>query len=72
MNKQRGYTDIPLPVAAGLIVAILVVLWILANLSCSWRWTDSGFDSRYGVMTGCMVQYKGRWIPEDRYRATDE
>jgi hypothetical protein len=75
MNKQRGYLDLdslPLSWCIGLFVAAAIGWWIFGNITCSSRWEHSGLHSRFGVMTGCMVQYKGRWIPEDRYRATDE
>lgn len=53
-------------------VAVIAGSIFYASLSCKSRWRDSGFLSRYEIVAGCMIQYKGRWMPEDRYRMVDE
>jgi hypothetical protein len=57
------------------VIAFIVVAaayWFFGSLGCSNRWEYSGLQSKYGITTGCMVSYKGAWIPEDRYRVIDE
>jgi len=46
--------------------------WFVSSIGCSNRWEYSGLQSKFGTTTGCMINYKGAWIPEDRYRVIDE
>ncbi len=41
----------------------------LAGVSCKSRWENSGFNSKYSLQTGCLVEVsKNKWIPEKNYR----
>ena len=38
------------------------------RISCDSRWSASGYETKFGIMSGCIVQVKGRWIPEKAVR----
>lgn len=62
-----------LPVYAALVFSWVIVvifgalLW-LSSVKCASRWEQSGFETSYGPLQGCLVRHDGRWIPEENYR----
>ena len=65
-------------IAAKLIVALVIGLFVFMVLAaiyaidaykCHTRWEDSGYQSRYGLASGCQILVEARWIPEKVYRA---
>ncbi len=55
------------------IIGVTLIGGILWNsAACNAKWTRSGFESDYGIIQGCVIKVKGRWIPEERYRDLDE
>lgn len=36
--------------------------------SCKQRWDTAGYQTTYSMSTGCMVNYKGQWMPEGTIR----
>ena len=48
-----------------------LVLW--ESTTCESRWARAGFQARYGITTGCLVETKpGLWIPEKNYRQLED
>jgi len=41
-------------------------VFVIQPYRCASRFPD--MDTRYGVFSGCLVQTKQGWIPEDRFR----
>lgn len=51
------------------IVLTLSAYYFLERYACSTKWEESGFQSRFGIVSGCLVKQKdGRWIPSENYR----
>jgi hypothetical protein len=57
-------------IVVGLVLLIGMVQCtaIPDRISCHSRWSASGYETKFGVMSGCIVQVKGRWIPENAVR----
>lgn len=77
MNKQlplkrksnRGDVGLDFIVSIFTLVIALVIYLAFAPLSCSSRWNESGFVTKWGPIAGCRISKDGeRFIPEDRYR----
>lgn len=56
----------------ALVIAILVASWAIkyaANrYTCHSKWVDSSIESKYTIRGGCLVNYKGDWIPSENFR----
>lgn len=52
-----------------LLVVIIVAAYFFNTMSCPARWPDN--EAKYGVVTGCMVNWGGTWVPEDRVRVVE-
>lgn len=39
-----------------------------SRYACHARWVDSSVESQYTLRGGCLIQYKGTWIPEGNFR----
>ena len=51
------------------ICAVLIGVPLLDRAACASKWEGSGMKSKWGVLSGCMVQRKdGTWIPEKNMR----
>lgn len=59
---------VPLFLIVAIIGVIYGIFWSLGAAPCAMRWTGSGFDTRYGILSGCQINAKGRWVPERVYR----
>ena len=61
---------------AALVGAVFVILVIGAlvitttRLSCESKARAWRLPEHYGVLTGCLYEYGGRWIPSDQIRVT--
>ena len=44
------------------------VLAIVMSIPCSVKAEAQSLEYKYGVVTGCMVKYKGEWVDYDRLR----
>lgn len=52
--------------------AVIFLLLALRAFGCTSRWADSGLQSKWGPIQGCLVKMPdGRWIPDDRVRDID-
>ena len=52
-------------------VAIPPMAWLSDN-ECKLHWHDSGLQSEWGFVSGCMVRLRdGRWVPDRVVRMTD-
>jgi hypothetical protein len=49
-------------------VTLACGILVIAEVSCTRRWEASGFQTRWGVMSGCLVKTGDRWIPDDALR----
>lgn len=72
-RKQRGGTVAEVLIVLAAVVAfttaVNALLIPVAAKACEARWADSGLKTRYGTMSGCLVQMPdGRWLPDDRVR----
>lgn len=69
-RTQRGDAEIVLTLIFALVS--LIVWFIASSWSCSSRWADSGLQSSWGPIKGCLVKTaSGRWVPDDRVRDVD-
>ncbi len=66
-NRQTGDAEIVVIIIA--IVALLFISWVVRVVGCDNRWEESGYKSKYGITSGCMVQRtNGTWVPEKMLR----
>ena len=56
--------------AAVMASPVLGGLYGFHTWSCSSK-AVSFEDNRFGVLTGCMVKHKGKWLPLDNIRGFD-
>lgn len=72
---RRNTKDGAIAIVVGFAVVLGLVIGIPAAfgfVGCKARWSGSGMPVAWGPLQGCQVQLpSGRWIPEDRLRATD-
>ena len=69
-NKQRG--DAVIAFMGLIIVLVIAVVCWIDSISCSSRWEDSGFETKWGPIKGCIVHTpSGRWLPDDVIREVD-
>ena len=50
-------------------IAIAIAYWWGLSV-CDAQWVD--FDHRYGLFSGCMVEYGGTWYPDEVVRSVIE
>ena len=63
----------------GELMFSLIILLVVGLGSCGWsaascgaRWDQSGLDTSWGPIQGCLVQVPdGRWVPSDNVRGVD-
>lgn len=59
-------------VFAALVAVILLASWGIKyaenRYTCYSKWVDSSIESKYTVRGGCLVNYKGDWIPSENFR----
>jgi hypothetical protein len=52
----------------GIAVALIAIAGLVGvafdNAACHARWTDR--NVKFGVMSGCLVEAGGKFVPEDR------
>lgn len=66
-NKQTGDAEIWMMVVV--LIALLTISWIVNVVGCTNRWEETGYKSKYGITSGCMVQRtNGTWVPEKMLR----
>lgn len=52
----------------GLLFLFGLAAWA-DSASCRSKWEASNMQSRWSIMTGCVIQQKdGTWIPAENYR----
>lgn len=44
------------------------IIWLVGTYTCSAKWNNSGMNSSWGPVQGCLIQHNGRWIPADNFR----
>ena len=74
MRNQRGYKDeniVILGFFAAAFAAIIALVAMLDKATCYSKSSAMGLDSRWGVLTGCMVKVDGRYVPLDAIRYVD-
>lgn len=76
MTKKKLNKGDSLPELLASLTVLGVLLLICAAFSawsCSSKWSDSGFVTKWGPIAGCRISQDGnRYIPEDRYREIAE
>lgn len=71
--SQRGYLDIEVVFWACVVPVILgLMTWGLAywlgSSTCGSRAQLMEMEHSYGALQGCMVKYRGRWLPLESIR----
>mgnify|MGYP001564355717 CR=1 FL=1 len=52
-----------------LVISFLVGIgYGIESVTCEARWRDSGMESSYGLVSGCLIKHEGHWIPQQNYR----
>ena len=55
-------------VVGAVCLMLLGAIW-LADMGCEARWKDSGMNSYYTLISGCLVQRTdGTWVPATAIR----
>lgn len=53
----------------GFFILLFSGVYFLVSSRCESRWSESGFNSKYGFLSQCQIEISpGKYIPEDRYR----
>ena len=69
MMRKYQTGDAELWATAIVFVLMLTLVLVVSAISCSTKWEDSGFASRWKVFGGCQIKTKdGKWIPDKNYR----
>lgn len=69
-NRQRGNSTMFFTVM--IFVALISGSLALDSASCTSKWEDSGFATRWGPIKGCVIQVpSGKWLPENVVREVD-
>lgn len=73
MKKQRGFSE--LAIVALLFIAFSAVVFGIqfaaGFYTCHQRANMMKLESRYGLLTGCMVRVDDRWAPLSYIRIVD-
>lgn len=67
------FNDVPfLLVFFGVLVAAIstcaIVVILSGSFSCSQKVESQGYESRYGIFTGCQLKDGDRWVDYDKWR----
>ena len=70
---EEPFNDIPIIIGAvGFIGLVLTVAFMVSigfgSVSCTSRVESQGFESRYGVLSGCQIKDGDRWVDYDKWR----
>lgn len=70
---EDPFNDVPIIICAvGVIGLVLTVVFMVSigfgSVSCSSRVESQGFESRYGVLSGCQIKDGDRWVDYDKWR----
>jgi hypothetical protein len=73
VKKQRG-EGLAEAFIGLVLLAVSGLVWLaIDTASCYSQARKMGFNSSWGPLQGCMVEFKpGKWIAIERYRAVDE
>ena len=72
MEKYMNDGIIILLVFVSIIGGLILGVDYLSFVTCEKQWANSGFNSKYTIMTGCMIEVqKDKWIPDTSYREID-
>ena len=73
--KTRGFTLVEVIIVL-VIAAIIALVFIspLMGFPCRMQWAESGLPYKFGILSGCKISTDGgkTWIPDSKYRKTDE
>lgn len=53
---------------ALLVIVAKSISYASNRYSCHSKWVDSSIESKYTIRGGCLVNYKGDWIPSENFR----
>lgn len=48
------------------LVAVIALLGALSGASCSAKWPDR--ETRWGLLSGCLVKTSAGWVPSENLR----
>lgn len=70
---EEPFNDVPVIIwSVGIIGLALTVVLVVSigfgSVSCSSRVESQGFESRYGVLSGCQIKDGDRWVDYDKWR----
>lgn len=70
---EEPFNDIPTIIygvgVVGLFTTIAIIIAMgVSSVSCSARVESQGFESRWGVLSGCQIKDGDRWVDYDKWR----
>lgn len=70
---EEPFNDIPTIIwSVGIIGFVATIVFIVSmgfgSVSCSGRVESQGFESRWGVLSGCQIKDGDRWVDYDKWR----
>lgn len=68
-NKQSGDGSGFFAIVS--VIIIVIGVYVFDSMSCKARWRQSGMQTSWGPVQGCLVKVGERWVPDDRVRETD-
>lgn len=67
-SSEKGFTLIEILIVIA-IIGILASIPFVQSTRCKAQWAESGFQSKWGWWSGCLISKDGkRFIPDERYR----
>jgi hypothetical protein len=65
---DKAFLKMVVKLISALLSIIITIGLTLNYFSCSNRWSDSGIEYQFGIMSGCRLKVDGQWTPESNYR----
>lgn len=69
--KDSSDSVIALVLILVIFAVAMVASYFAKSYACRTGWEQSGYASKFGFITGCLVQKDGKWFPSSSIREID-